>query len=56
MLESVPERVREKIVAEIPLGRFADIEDIAGVVRFLASEQSAYVTGEVIDVNGGMDL
>jgi 3-oxoacyl-[acyl-carrier protein] reductase len=56
MLESVPERVREKIVAEIPLGRFADIEDIAGVVRFLAGEQSAYVTGEVIDVNGGMDL
>jgi len=56
MLESVPEDVRENIVAQIPLGRFAEIEDIAAVVRFLASEDSSYVTGEVIDINGGMDL
>ncbi len=56
MLQSVPERVRERIVADIPLGRFASIDEIAGVVRFLASPESAYVTGEVIDVNGGMDL
>ncbi|PSQ19692.1 beta-ketoacyl-ACP reductase [Halobacteriales archaeon QS_8_69_26] len=56
MLESVPEDVRENIVAQIPLGRFAEIEDIACVVRFLASEESSYVTGEVIDINGGMDL
>jgi len=56
MLESVPEDVRENIVAQIPLGRFAEIEDIACVVRFLAGEESSYVTGEVIDINGGMDL
>jgi len=56
MLESVPDDVRENIVAQIPLGRFAEIEDIACVVSFLAGEESSYVTGEVIDINGGMDL
>ncbi len=56
MLASVPERVREDILSEIPVGRFAEIEDIAGVVRFLAGPDADYVTGEVIDVTGGMDL
>ncbi|WP_114577616.1 beta-ketoacyl-ACP reductase [Saliphagus sp. LR7] len=56
MLESVPETVLERIVAEIPLERLAEVEDVAAVVGFLASEDSSYVTGEVIDVNGGMDL
>jgi len=56
MLESVPDEVLDRIIAGIPLARLADVEDIAAVVRFLASEDSSYVTGEVIDVNGGMDL
>ncbi len=56
MLDAVPERVREEILEEIPVGRFAEIEDIAGVVRFLAGPDADYVTGEVIDVTGGMDL
>jgi 3-oxoacyl-[acyl-carrier protein] reductase len=56
MLESVPDTVRENIVSQIPLGRFAEIEDIACVVRFLAGRESSYLTGEVIDINGGMDL
>ncbi|SIR61058.1 beta-ketoacyl-ACP reductase [Natronorubrum thiooxidans] len=56
MLESVPESVLERIISGIPLERLAEVEDIAAVVRFLASEESSYVTGEVIDVNGGMDL
>jgi len=56
MLETVPDEVQEKILAEIPLGRFAEIEDIACTVRFLASEYSSYITGEVLDINGGMDL
>ena len=56
MLETVPEKVLERIVAQVPLNRLAEVEDIASVVRFLASEESAYVTGEVLDVNGGMDL
>ncbi|ELY48270.1 beta-ketoacyl-ACP reductase [Natronorubrum sulfidifaciens] len=56
MLESVPDAVLERIISGIPLERLAEVEDIAAVVRFLASEESSYVTGEVIDVNGGMDL
>lgn len=56
MLETVPDDVQEQIIAEIPLGRFAEIEDIAATVRFLAGEESSYITGEVLDVNGGMDL
>jgi 3-oxoacyl-[acyl-carrier protein] reductase len=56
MLETVPEEVLDRIVAQVPLNRLAEVEDIAAVVRFLASEDSSYVTGEVMDVNGGMDL
>jgi 3-oxoacyl-[acyl-carrier protein] reductase len=56
MLTTVPEDVRERLRNEIPLHRFATTEDIAELVRYLASEKSSYITGEVIDVNGGMDL
>jgi 3-oxoacyl-[acyl-carrier protein] reductase len=56
MLEGVPDKVLDRIIAGIPLERLAEVEDIAAVVRFLASKDSSYVTGEVIDVNGGMDL
>ncbi|ELY80928.1 beta-ketoacyl-ACP reductase [Natrinema pallidum] len=56
MLESVPDKVLDRIISGIPLERLAEVEDIAAVVRFLASKDSSYVTGEVIDVNGGMDL
>jgi len=56
MLDAVPEQVQESIREEIPLGRFGSVQDISCVVRFLAGPDSSYVTGEVIDVNGGMDL
>lgn len=55
MLEKVPDRVLERILERIPLGRFAEVEDVASVVGFLAGEQSAYMTGQVIGVNGGME-
>ncbi|MFC4438458.1 MULTISPECIES: 3-oxoacyl-ACP reductase FabG [Natrialbaceae] len=56
MVESVPDHVLDRIIAGIPLERLAEVEDIAAVVCFLAGRNSSYVTGEVIDVNGGMDL
>lgn len=55
MLAGVPERVREKILRRIPLDRFADTEDLVGIVRFLASDESAYMTGQVLGINGGME-
>ena len=55
MLETVPERVQEKILDRIPLSRFATTDDVAGIVRFLASEDSSYMTGQILAVNGGME-
>jgi NAD(P)-dependent dehydrogenase (short-subunit alcohol dehydrogenase family) len=46
--------MREDILAGIPLKRLGDAEDVAGAYLFLASDLSAYITGAVIDVNGGM--
>jgi 3-oxoacyl-[acyl-carrier protein] reductase len=54
MVESVREDIKEAIREDIPLDRFAEVEEIASVVGFLASEDASYVTGEVIDANGGM--
>ncbi|WP_435194629.1 beta-ketoacyl-ACP reductase [Natronomonas sp. EA1] len=55
MLETVPERVKEKILRRIPLDRFATVEDVSGIVRFVASEESSYMTGQILAVNGGME-
>jgi 3-oxoacyl-[acyl-carrier protein] reductase len=55
MLEPVPDRVKEGILERIPLDRFAEVEDIAGMVRFIASEESSYMTGQIIGINGGME-
>ena len=55
MLESVPEEVKQKILDGIPLDRFAEVEDIAGIVRFVVGEDSEYMTGQILGVNGGME-
>lgn len=54
MLAEVDDQIQEKICERIPLRRFATVEDIAGIVRFIASDDSAYMTGQVIGINGGM--
>ncbi|MFB6105652.1 MAG: beta-ketoacyl-ACP reductase [Halobacteriaceae archaeon] len=56
MVQGVRDDIQDRLREQIPLARFADVEEIAAVVGFLASEDSSYITGEVIDVNGGMDL
>jgi len=55
MLAGVPDRVRNQILERIPLDRFAEVEDIVGIVRFLASHDSSYMTGQILGVNGGME-
>jgi 3-oxoacyl-[acyl-carrier protein] reductase len=50
----LPEHVKEAILAQIPLGRYGNPMDIAYLAAFLASEQSQYITGQVIHVDGGM--
>ncbi|MFB6079999.1 MAG: 3-oxoacyl-ACP reductase family protein [Haloferacaceae archaeon] len=54
MVERVREDVRERIREQIPLDRFASVEEVACTARFLARDETSYVTGEVINVNGGL--
>ena len=54
MTAGLPEKVRELMLAQIPLGRGGKPEDVAAAVAFLVSEEAAYITGQVIHVSGGM--
>lgn len=54
MTDALPEKVKQELLAQIPLERLGSADDIANAVLFLASEQSGYITGQVIGVNGGM--
>ena len=56
MSMAIPPEVRDKMVAAIPLGRMGLPEEVAEVAAFLASDDSAYITGEVITVGGGRSL
>lgn len=54
MTDKLSDKVKEQILQQIPAGRFAEPEDIAGAAVFLASDQAAYITGQVLVVDGGM--
>ena len=54
MTKSLSDDLKENINAQIPLKRMGTANDIAKVVKFLASEDSSYITGQVINVDGGM--
>jgi NAD(P)-dependent dehydrogenase (short-subunit alcohol dehydrogenase family) len=56
MLEHIPDKVMEKILSQIPLGRLGKPEEVARVVHFLAADASSYITGQVWAMNGGMDM
>ncbi|TLU81601.1 MAG: 3-oxoacyl-[acyl-carrier-protein] reductase [Chlorobium sp.] len=54
MTDALSDEVRQKMLEAIPLSSFGTPEDVANAVAFLASDQSSYITGQVISVNGGM--
>ncbi len=54
MTADIPETRRAKQLAAIPLGRFGTPEEVAGVVRFLASDEAAWITGQTVCVDGGL--
>ena len=47
---------KARIVASVPLGRYGQVEEVAGVATFLASEAGSYISGAVIPVDGGMGM
>ena len=54
MTDVLKEEVKEEISKTIPLKRMGTVEDVANVVKFLASKDSSYITGQVINIDGGM--
>lgn len=54
MTENLPDNVKQAMLDRIPMKRMGTPQDIANVVAFLASEESAYITGQTININGGM--
>jgi len=54
MVKGVPADAMEKVLAKIPLGRLGKASEVAGTVAFLASRDGDYITGQVIDINGGL--
>ena len=56
MTDRLADDVKEKMLAQIPLKRFGSVEDVGRAVRFLCSEDSAYITGHVLHITGGMGM
>jgi 3-oxoacyl-[acyl-carrier protein] reductase len=54
MTGALPEESRQKMLADIPAGRFGGAEEIAAAVAYLVSDEAAYVTGQVLNVSGGL--
>jgi 3-oxoacyl-[acyl-carrier protein] reductase len=56
LTEVLPEELQQAMLANTPLGRLGSPEDVAGAVRFLASDEAAFITGEVLLVDGGLGM
>ncbi len=54
--EQLTEAQRQKLLAEIPVGRFCEAEEVAHLIRFLVSPLAGFITGEIVDINGGLHL
>jgi 3-oxoacyl-[acyl-carrier protein] reductase len=56
MTDVLPDKVKEELKVRIPLGRMGSARDVAVAIVFLASDEAGYITGHVLNVNGGMHL
>ncbi len=56
MTAKLPEKIKEETLNQIPIGKFGTPEDVANLAAFLVSDQAAYITGQVINVDGGMAM
>ncbi|MAW92580.1 MAG: beta-ketoacyl-ACP reductase [Acidimicrobiaceae bacterium] len=56
MIDELTEQQRENILAAVPLGRFAEPEEVAAMAAFLASDQAGFITGAIIPVDGGIGM
>jgi 3-oxoacyl-[acyl-carrier protein] reductase len=56
MTDVLPDKVKDELKLRIPLGRMGSTRDVASAIVFLASDEAAYITGHVLDVNGGLYL
>jgi 3-oxoacyl-[acyl-carrier protein] reductase len=56
MTDSLPKNVKEALLTRVPLGRMGTDAEVAAAIVFLASEEAGYITGAVLDVNGGLRM
>lgn len=56
MTDVLPDKVKEEVKVRVPLGRMGAVKDVAAAIVFLASDEAGYITGHVLDVNGGLYL
>ncbi|MSP78436.1 MAG: 3-oxoacyl-[acyl-carrier-protein] reductase [Dehalococcoidia bacterium] len=56
IVEDLPQQIKDRILARIPLQRFAHVEEIAGMVGYLVSDEAAYITGQIFTVDGGLSI
>lgn len=56
MVDQLPEDKKKEYLKDVPLGRFADVEEVAGLVSFLCSDDASYITGQAIVLDGGLSL
>ena len=56
MVAAVPEKVLEKIIATIPVGRLGEAHEIARTVVFLADDNAGFITGSTLSINGGQHM